>query len=165
MKEYDGKVRVVYKNMVVHPQAVQKAHQAGCAAGLQGKFNEFRHQWWEIAYANRKFDDAGIEEVAKAANADAAKLKQDTDGDECKQRVANDMNELQKFHVNATPAFFVNGKHLGGALPKEEFKRVIDEQLKEIDKSGVAPGDYYKDVVMAKGEKTFRSSKDPKPQQ
>ena len=28
MKESNGKVRVVYKNFVVHPQVVQKAHQA-----------------------------------------------------------------------------------------------------------------------------------------
>ena len=43
MKEYDGKVRVVYKNMVVHPQVVTKAHLAGCAAGKQGKFVEFKN--------------------------------------------------------------------------------------------------------------------------
>ena len=40
---------------------------------------------------------------------------------------------------------------------------ITAEQLKEVDTSGVAPGDYYKDVVMAKGERTFRSNKDPKP--
>ena len=31
MKEYNGKVRVVFKNMVVHPQVVTGAHLAGCA--------------------------------------------------------------------------------------------------------------------------------------
>ena len=145
--------------MVVHPQVVQKAHQAGCAAGKQGKFNEFRHNWWEIAFKNRKFDDAAIEEVAKAAGIDVAKLKADMDSDECKARVTNDMNELRKFRVNSTPTFFINGTHVGGAIPKEQFKSMIDEKLKEVDKSGVAPGDYYDQVVMAKGEKQFKSAK------
>src|SRR5580658_9745503 len=108
--------------MVVHPQVVQQAHQAGCAAGKQGKFNEFRHHWWELAYANRQFDEAAIENVAKAAGLDVGKLKTDMDSDECKQRVAGDANELRKFHVNSTPTFFVNGTHVGGAIPKEQFK-------------------------------------------
>ncbi len=159
MKEYDGKVRVVYKNMVVHPQVVQKAHQAGCAAGKQGKFNEFRHNWWEIAFKGRKFDDAAIEEVAKAANIDVAKLKADMDSDECKARVSNDMNELRKFRVNSTPSFFINGTHVGGAIAKDQFKAMIDDKLKEVDKSGVAAGDYYEQVVMGKGEKQFKSAK------
>jgi protein-disulfide isomerase len=157
VKEYDGKVRVVYKNMVVHPNVVLKAHQAGCAAGKQGKFNEFRHSWWEIAFANRKFDDAAIEDVAKAANADPAKLKLDLDSDACKQRVGDDMNELRKFHVNSTPSFFINGQHIGGALQKDQFKQIIDQKLKDVDKSGVAAGDYYNSVVMAKGEKQFKA--------
>jgi protein-disulfide isomerase len=163
VKEYDGKVRVVYKNLVVHPQAVQKAHQAGCAAGKQGKFNEFRHNWWEIAFKNRKFDDGAIDDVAKASNLDSARLKTDLDSDECKARVASDMAELRKFGVNSTPTFFINGTHVGGAIPKEQFKSMIDDKLKEVEKSGVAPGDYYDKVIMATGEKKFRSSKDPKP--
>jgi protein-disulfide isomerase len=31
--------------------------------------------------------------------------------------------------VSGTPAFFINGIPLRGALPLEEFKRVIDEEL------------------------------------
>ena len=42
MKDYDGKVRVVFKNMVVHPQVVTRAHLAGCAAGKQGKFIAYK---------------------------------------------------------------------------------------------------------------------------
>jgi hypothetical protein len=70
---------------------------------------------------------------------------------------------MTKFHVNATPTFFINGKSIDGALPKERFKALIDEQLKVVEQSGVAPGEYYAKVVMAKGEKQFRSKADPKP--
>ena len=154
MKEYDGKVRVVFKNMVVHPQ-VTNAHLAGCAAGKQGKFQQFKNTWWEKAYKTRKMDDANIEAIAKEIGLDMGKFKADKDGEECKQMLASDQAELQKFHVNSTPTFFVNGTHVGGALPKENFKQMIDEKLKTSD----GQADYYDKVIMATGLKQFKSAK------
>jgi predicted DsbA family dithiol-disulfide isomerase len=147
----------VFKNMVVHPQVVTKAHLAGCAAAKQGKFEAFKDNWWEKAYKQHKFDDAAIEEVAKASGLDLAKLKTDMDSQECKDRLANDAAELQKFHTNSTPTFFVNGIHIGGALPKESFKQVIDERLRIAEASGVPAAEYYDKEVMGKGEKQFRA--------
>ena len=69
-----------------------------------------------------------------------------------------DAAELQKFKVNSTPTFFVNGTHVGGALPKESFKQMIDEKLKTAD----GQPDYYDKVIMATGDKQFRSKMDPK---
>ena len=163
MKEYDGKVRVVYKNMVVHPQVVTKAHLAGCAAGKQGKFVEFKNAWWEKAFANRKFDDEVINTIAKDIGLDMTKFKADWEGEDCKKLIADDANELAKFHVNSTPTFFINGQHVGGALPKENFKQIIDEKLKVAQASGVSGAEYYDKEIMGKGEKQFRSKKDPKP--
>jgi predicted DsbA family dithiol-disulfide isomerase len=163
VKEYDGKVRVVFKNMVVHPQVVTKGHLAGCAAGKQGKFIEFKNAWWEKAYANHKFDDDVINEIAKSIGLDMAKFKADWDGADCKKLIADDANELQKFHVNSTPSFFINGQHIGGALPKDNFKQVIDEKLKVAQASGTTGAEYYDKEIMGKGEKQFRSKQDPKP--
>jgi protein-disulfide isomerase len=151
VKEYDGKVRVVFKNMVVHPQ-IMNAHLAGCAAGKQGKFQKFKSIYWEKGFKARKMDDASIESFAKEAGLDMAKYKTDIAGD-CKTFVQNDVNELQKFHVNSTPTFFVNGTHVGGALPKESFKQMIDEKLKAAD----GQADYYDKVIMATGSKEFKS--------
>jgi predicted DsbA family dithiol-disulfide isomerase len=163
VKEYDGKVRVVYKNMIVHPQVVTKAHLAGCAAGKQGKFVEFKNAWWEKAFANRKFDDDVINDIAKSIGLDMAKFKADWDGEDCKKIVGDDAAELAKFHVNSTPSFFVNGQHVGGALPKDNFKQIIDAKLKVAEASGVSGAEYYDKEIMGKGEKQFRSKKDPKP--
>jgi predicted DsbA family dithiol-disulfide isomerase len=163
VKDYDGKVRVVYKNMVVHPQAVTKAHLAGCAAGKQGKFVEFKNAWWEDAFAKRKFDDEVINKIAKDIGLDMTKFKADWEGEDCKKLLADDQNELAKFHVNSTPTFFINGQHVGGALPKEDFKQIIDEKLKVAQASGVSGAEYYDKEIMGKGEKQFRSKKDPKP--
>lgn len=160
MKEYDGKVRVVFKNMVVHPQ-ITNAHLAGCAAGKQGKFQKFKSIYWEKGFKARKMDDASIESFAKEAGLNMDKYKADIAGD-CKQMVANDAAELQKFKVNSTPTFFVNGTHVGGALPKEAFKQMIEEKLKAAN----GQTDYYDKVIMATGEKQFKAGKpQPPPQQ
>jgi protein-disulfide isomerase len=157
VKEYDGKVRVVFKNMVVHPQ-VTNVHLSGCAAGKQGKFQKFKNLYWEKGYKQRKMDDASVDAIAKEAGLDMTKYAADKASDACKQMVANDAAELAKFKVNSTPTFFVNGTHVGGALPKENFKQMIDEKLKTAD----GQNDYYDKVVMATGVKQFRSKTDPK---
>ena len=155
MKEYNGKVRVVFKNMVVHPQVVTGAHLAGCAAGKQGKFAEFKNEWWEKGFKTRKMDDETIMAIAKDIHLDLAKFKADKEGPECKAFIDADANELMKFHVNSTPTFFINGTHVGGALPKEQFKQMIDEKLKTAD----GQADYYDKVIMATGLKQFKSVK------
>jgi protein-disulfide isomerase len=155
VKEYNGKVRVVFKNMVVHPQ-VEPAHLAGCAAGKQGKFQQFKNTWWEKAFKTRKMDAENIDAIAKEIGLNMDKFKADKDSQECKDLVHGDAAELQKFHVNSTPTFFVNGTHVGGALPKENFKQMIDEKLKTAD----GKTDYYDSVIMATGSKEFKSAAD-----
>jgi protein-disulfide isomerase len=163
-------VRVVFKNLVVHPQIVTAAHKAGCAAAKQGKFVPFKNAFWEKAFGpyaaqrdQSKLGEENIMAIAKEIGLDTTKLKADMESADCKQMLDKDQQELAKFRVNSTPSFFINGKHLGGALPKEQFKAIIDERLKVAEASGVAGGDYYEKEVMGKGEKQFRSSADPKP--
>jgi protein-disulfide isomerase len=162
VKDYNGKVRVVYANMLIHPQA-KPAHLASCAAAKQGKYNEFKDAFWVKGYLANKLDEENIMAIAKDLGLDTGKLKTDMGSPECEARINEDMKEMAKFHVNSTPTFFINGKHLNGALPKERFKQLIDEQLKVVADSGVSGADYYDKVVIAKGEKQFRSKMDPKP--
>jgi predicted DsbA family dithiol-disulfide isomerase len=41
----------------------------------------------------------------------------------------HDMEEAQKYGVNSTPTFFVNGHAVRGAQPIEAFSEIIDEEL------------------------------------
>jgi len=169
MKAYGGKIRIVYKNMVVHPQVATSAHLAGCAAAKQKKFIAFNDVIWTKGFdeyaatrdASKLSEDAVIA-IAKGVGLNVAKLKADMKSDECKAQLKTDMDELAKFKVDATPTLFVNGTQVAGAQPVEDFKKLIDEKLVLVEKSGVAPGDYYSKVIMVTGEKKFRSKKDPK---
>jgi protein-disulfide isomerase len=172
VKEYGGKVRVVYTNLLIHPPA-KPAHLASCAAAKQGKYLAFKDAFWDKGFgpyaASGGKDMAALGEdnilkIAQELGLDTAKLKADMASPECEQRIEKDMAELSKWHVNATPGFFINGKDItGGALPKDVFKRLIDEQLAKVEKSGVPAGEYYDKVVLAQGEKQFRSKVDPRP--
>ena len=156
--------------MVVHPQVVMTAHKAGCAAAKQGKFVAFKNAFWDKAFGpyaaahdQSKLGEDNIMAIAKYLGLDTAKLKADIDGADCQAQVDRDMQELAKFHTNSTPTFYINGKHINGAMSKEAFKQVIDERLKVAESSGVSGAEYYEKEVMGKGEKQFRSKMDPKP--
>ena len=143
-----------------------KAHQAGCAASKQGKFLEYKHDWWDKAYLpyqqardQSKLGEDNIIKIAQDLHLNIDQFKKDMDSDECKARVQGDMAELGKFHVNSTPSFFINGTHVGGALPKESFKSMIDDKIKQVEASGVPCGEFYEKKVMGEGEKAFKSRK------
>ena len=170
VKAYPGKVRVVFKNMVVHPQVATAAHLASCAAAKQGKYPQFKNDLWTKGFdpysSSRdpsKLSEENVIAIAKDGGLNVDQLKTDMKSDACKTFLQADMQELAKFHVNSTPTLFVNGTHVGGALPEANFKTMIDEKIKLVEQSGVAPADYYDKEVMGKGEKQFRSKKDPKP--
>jgi len=170
VKDYPGKVRVVFKNMVVHPQVATTAHLASCAAAKQGKYPQFKNALWTKgfdAYASArdpsKLGEDNVVAIAKEVGLDTDKLKADMKSEDCKNFLENDRKELDKFHVNSTPTLFVNGTHVGGALPEQQFKTMIDEKLKVVEQSGVPAAEYYDKEIMGKGEKQFRSKKDPKP--
>ncbi|HEY0476207.1 MAG TPA: DsbA family protein [Kofleriaceae bacterium] len=171
VQEYNGKVRVVYANLVVHAPA-RPAHLASCAAAKQGKYMQFKDAFWDKGFApyaaSGGRDPASLGEdnlvaIARGLGLDIARFKTDMASRECADRIASDAAEMEKWHVNATPTFFINGKPLSGAMAKDELKKLIDEELKKVESSGVPAAQYYDKVVLARGEKQFRSKVDARP--
>jgi protein-disulfide isomerase len=161
---------VVFKNLVVHPQIVSRAHLAGCAAANQGKFIEFYNAWWEKAYKpyqesrdQSKMSEEAMMSWVPSLGLDVAKLKADMDGADCKALMDNDANELRKYRVGSTPSFFINGHYVAGAMDAGSFKQLIDRELQIAESSGVPAAEYYDKVIIGKGEKQFRASGTPKP--
>jgi protein-disulfide isomerase len=172
VKQYPGKVRVVYKNFVVHPDTAMPGHLASCAAAKQKKYIAFKNAFWDkafTAYAQSGGRDEAalgndnILKIAGEVGLDTKRLETDMKSTECQALIAADMAELEKFQVGSTPTLFVNGTHVAGALPKAAFEKLIEEKLALAEKSGVAGGEYYQKEIFGKGEKKFRSKKDPKP--
>lgn len=60
---------------------------------------------------------------------DQNKFNSCLDSGEKTSLVKADLDDGTKAGVNGTPAFFINGRLLSGAVPFEQFKTIIDEEL------------------------------------
>jgi protein-disulfide isomerase len=152
LKEYEGKIRVVYKHMVVHPQQVAITHAVACAAAKQGKFKEFYRAFWDKGFNQRQFGEEPTYRIAAEAGVDVERAKSELES--CQAFIQADEAELRKFKVNGTPAFFINGEFIGGGIPKEAFKQYIDKKLQIAQASGVPGAAYYDQEIRGKGEKS-----------
>ena len=106
LKEYAGKVRVVYMNLVVHPDTAQLAHVYSCAAAKQGKYLAWKDAFWTKGFnvyaqsGGKERAAMGEENILKLsgeAGLDVQKLKTDASSEECKKRLEEDGVELRKF--------------------------------------------------------------------
>ena len=129
MKEYDGKVRLVFRHYPLdfHPFA-QKAAEAGACAQDQGKF-------WELhdkMFTNQgKLAVADLKGYAKLLGMDAPKFDKCLDSGEKKALVDDDLKAGSAAGVNGTPAFFINGIFVNGAQPYEHMKQAVDRELRK----------------------------------
>jgi len=127
MKEYGGKVRLVYRDFPLpfHPNA-QKAAEAAHCAGDQGKYWEMH----EKLFANQKaLAVSDLKGHAKELGLDGGKFEKCLDGGDKVKIVEASKQAGSAVGVTGTPAFFVNGVMLSGAQPFSEFKSLIDKEL------------------------------------
>ena len=127
-EHYGDKVKIVFRHFPLdfHPEAKPSALAAICAQ-QQGKFWELHDKMFD----NQK--DLGASQVkdwAKGLGLDMVKWEACIKDDATAKVLASDQSEAEKVGVNSTPTFFVNGKRVAGALPFEEFRTMIDNELK-----------------------------------
>jgi protein-disulfide isomerase len=134
MKEYAGKVRVVWKDNVLpfHKRARPAAILARVAYKAKGDkgFWEAHEALFESA---PKLEDEDLEAIAVKLGLNWAQVKKAIEDDKYGDKL--DATGALAAGVNArgTPHFFVNGFRVKGAQPFEKFKEVMDEQLKKAE--------------------------------
>jgi len=161
-KKYPGKIRMVYKSVIVHPPA-RDFQLAACAAHMQGKFKEFEENMWALTDDGPKrsgfqwdtslLNMSPVYKFADALEIDVPKMRRDMAG-RCAKQLAQDQRDMKRFGLRGVPGFFINGRFLGGAHPLENFVRIIEEELAKFKRSGVKARNYYKSVIMGKGKKS-----------
>ncbi len=129
MKEYQGKVRLVWKNQPLsfHPNAMPAA-EAAMAAYEQGndKFWAMHDRFFE---KQNQLSPAYYEQVAREIGLDVPKWKAAVESRSSQALIQGDMTAGNAVGANGTPTFFINGRKLIGAMPFESFKAVIDAEL------------------------------------
>lgn len=127
VEEYGDDVAWVYRHFPLsfHPQALPSAIASECAAD-QGEF-------WAYADAlieNQASLSAGFyNELAGDLGLNVNTFNNCLEDAEVAQRVTDDMNSGRAAGVSGTPATFVNGTLISGAVPYASLKQVIDAAL------------------------------------
>ncbi len=128
LKRYNGKVRVVHKDLpleAIHPRAQLAAEAARCA-GDQAKFWEYH----DTLYAKApKLAAPDLNAYAKEMSLDTTKFDQCLTSGKYKALVQKDLSEGAQLGITGTPTFFINGREISGAQPVEAFSAIIDEEL------------------------------------
>ena len=127
---------MVFKNQPLpfHPNAMPAA-KAAMAANEQGKF----WQMHDLLFANqRDLGEPAYEKYAQQLGLNLEKFKADMASPKVADEIAADSKEGQSLGANGTPTFFIDGRELVGAQPVEQFKQIIDDELKNAPKQVAA---------------------------
>jgi len=128
LARYPDKIKLVYKDLPLdslHPAARSAAEAARCAHD-QGKFWPFHDKVYERA---PDASPATLKAIATEVGLDLGAFDECVATGRHRDTVRRSVAEAEGFGATGTPAFFVNGRLVAGALPLEQFTRVIDEEL------------------------------------
>lgn len=124
---HDGNVRVVFLQLPLagHDQA-RPAAKAALAAQRQGKFWEMHDA---LFAAGGELSDAQIVAIADSVGLDRARFDADRQDPALDAMIDEDKALADRFGITGTPASFVNGRYVRGAIPAERFDALIEEEL------------------------------------
>jgi protein-disulfide isomerase len=127
LQEYPREVRLVFLDfpLSAHPDARNAAQAAACA-GEQGRF-------WAMHDLLFKHQEAlGPEDLhryAGEAGVDGAKFDACVSSGRKVPAIEGSLRAGEQVGVDGTPALFVNGRPLAGAVSYVELKQVIDQEI------------------------------------
>jgi len=128
--KYPTQIRLAYRDFPFdfHPRAEPAAEASRCALA-QGKYWPYH----DLLFDNQQhLESSDLSKYAVRLDMDAKKF------DECiahktyTSDIQHDLDEGQKLGISGTPAFFINGMVLNGAIHLEDFARLIDRELERI---------------------------------
>ncbi len=125
--DYGDQVRLVFRNFPLsnHPQA-RKAAEAALCAEEQGKF----WQMHDLMFAEQSaLGVPELKEKATRLGLDTAEFTTCLDSDKYARQVQADLEAGQVVGVSGTPAMFINGRYLSGAVPYEDVAALVRDEL------------------------------------
>jgi len=150
LKSYGDRIKVVYKDyplFEIHPWAERAALDSGCLAkqsdGAYWDFADYVHANPQQIKGEQRALPGQLAEVDKITldigkrhSVDAAALKTCVDTQATKGDLDASVKEAQSVGVEATPALFIDGMKLDGAIPEEELRLMLDKELKSLSTAG-----------------------------
>lgn len=128
MKDYQGKVRFVYRDFPlysIHPEAEPAAEAANCA-GEQGAYWQFH----DALFGQKNgLGGPAYTQYARELGLNIDQFNKCVSEHRYKGEVDADFKFASNLGVSSTPTFFVNGLAIVGAQPFEVFQQIIDKEL------------------------------------
>lgn len=130
LTNYPDQVRHVFKHFPLsfQPNSFKAAEASECASE-QGKFWEMHEELYKAQSLGLSMER--FKEIAKNLKLDLNKFNNCLDSGKYIQKVEKDFQEGIQKGVEGTPATFVNGRLISGALPYEALKQIIDNLLNQ----------------------------------
>ncbi len=133
IKRYPGKVRIIFRNF---PLEFHKSSGVAAKyfAAVYLQRPDLAYLWQKQVFVNQnRLSSEGIgflDELAKKFELNIDQLKRDAEGAIVKSMLERDKQLAYQLSIKGTPSFLIGNKLLVGAQPFEEFKKLIDDQLK-----------------------------------
>lgn len=129
---YGDKVRYVYRHFPLnHHQYARMAAEAAECARAEGKFWEYHDLLFEKASS---FSLRHFVELAASLNLDTGPFERCLITGRYRPILEEDIEEGQRVGISATPTFFVNGRRFSGTPRVADLQRLIEEELKNLEK-------------------------------
>jgi protein-disulfide isomerase len=128
-----GKVRLAYLNFPlssIHRNA-QAAAEAAMCASVQGKFWELHSSLFDTQSKWQGLSDpkATFDSLAVAAGVEPKTWRSCMTTHATAALITADHDRSQSAGVQSTPTFFIGSQKIEGALPLDNFRQVIDQEL------------------------------------
>lgn len=128
MSEYEGKVRLILKDMpLASHDLARPAHEAARCAGAEGRYWPYHDRLYQ---EQPRFSRADLVRYAVELGLDGERFARCLDERTFAAAVEADVAQARALGIKATPTFLVNGQVLEGAHPIETFRSVIDDALR-----------------------------------
>jgi protein-disulfide isomerase len=153
MPAYADRVKVYYKDFPlfqIHPWAGRAAVNSNCLAQQNGEafwdFADYLHSRGEEISGKggrplqQQFADLDriTQDIGKKRNLDAAALQQCIK-EQPQQQLRKSVKEAEELGVSGTPALFINGMKVEGAVPAEELRATLDQALRDAGQQAPGP--------------------------
>lgn len=127
-ERYGGEVRLVFKHLPSegHRNSLAAARAAYCA-GEQDRFWQFH----DALFASRKLSPEVFGDIGVRLGLAREKFATCLAGEASRMAVVKDIELAQRYRIDSTPSFLINGKLVKGALAFADFQSLIERELQQ----------------------------------
>ncbi|WP_321403707.1 thioredoxin domain-containing protein [Maridesulfovibrio sp.] len=132
-REHPEKYRLIFKHLPMH----KKSRQLAVVFEAIAQFDkEKAYMFHDLAFSRQKKlyeDKSGIElvKILKEIKVDPAKLQKIINSEKLNEYLLADEQEANKFKIDATPTFLINGVAVRGYLPADKFDQMVEMILEK----------------------------------